>query len=391
MKKQKLAAAIVAAIASLSVANLQAASIEAGDWTSSLGGNINTYFNQTSCDAADLAAGGGTLAGLACAGAVDKDGQPTNVSAISNGLLPSSLNFGAKSTQNGYDVGATINVYYGSVSNTALGFSSVDARQVFLTVGTEDKGSVKLGRDFGLFGFDAIIGDMSLLGVGAAFVSATPGHTSLGGLGYGYVYTDRLTQINYATPTRNGLQATVGIFQPLDGAGATSGSAPGFHGKVSYAWDGKISGKISGSFLNQAVVAAGRDSDIKGADLYLNANIDKFGFTGYLFEGEGMSTLALGGLVSPGFDAAGEAEDSSGGYVQGTYAFGKTKVGLSLMSSEQTRITKVENTKTSLGLYHSLTPSLTIVGEYSSQESKLTDSGLSDESSNLNIGAILFF
>ena len=371
---------------------------DAGDWTLGLGGNVNAFYTRTNCDAGDLNSGGTTLASLACPTAGDKN-------AVNNGLLPASLNFSAETTQNGFDISAHINVYYGitssSAANTpdALSFSSVDARQVYLTFGNADMGTVKMGRDFGLFGFDAIINDMSLLGAGAAFTTANPGHTTLGGLGYGYVYTDRLAQINWTSPKWGGFQGTVGVFNPLNGlasGGATANgeSSLGFHGKASFDWGGSVPGYVSATFISQEIdiVSGGttRGSDIQGYDIFAKASFGNFGFAGSYFDGEGMTTLALGGLIFPGFSAAGVAEESNGWYLQGTYTWNNTKFGLHYAESEQDKLTMLENERTTLGVYHNLTPALTLLGEYNMQESTLVGSG-TDETSSFNIGAILFF
>ncbi|MCG8123334.1 MAG: porin, partial [Candidatus Thiodiazotropha taylori] len=150
----------------------QAVSWDSGDWKLSLAGNVNAHYVYTTCDAGDLQSGGTTLTSLQCAGAVDEDGNPDDVSSVQNGLLPAALVFSAGTNQDGYDLNATIGVYYGTNSNEALGFSTVDARQIFLTFGNEGMGSFKFGRDFGLYGFDAIIADMSLIGIGAGFTPA---------------------------------------------------------------------------------------------------------------------------------------------------------------------------------------------------------------------------
>ncbi len=397
--------------------NAMAASWDAGDWKVSMGGNINAFYMYTMCDDGDLDAGGGTLAGLACAGAVDKDGESTNYSSVQNGLLPASLNFKAATNQNGWDLSANVNVYYGitsadvdggqgashvhdPVTNTpittgnadALKFSTVDARQVFLTFGKKDVGTIKMGRDFGLFALDAILNDMSLLGAGAAFVSSEPGHTTLGGLGYGYVYVDRLAQINYSTPVFSGFQATLGIFQGFDGNGARNGESPGFHGKVSYSWDGPVKGMVSAAFLNQGVITdAGTDETIQGFDIFAKVNIADFGLVGYYYDGEGMSSLAIGGLVFPGFDPTnGDPEEVSGFMAQGTYTIGKVRLGINYSSNSQDKVIEVDNSKVTAGVYYNLTPSLTLLGEYSTQESEVKDVG-TDKTQNINLGAILFF
>ena len=377
----------------LATASAGAASWQAGDWKLGLGGNINQFYMSTSCgdSAVNTGAAPGTITGYTCASADDK-------TSIQNGLLPASLNASAATSQDGWDISANINVYYGTVSSAngsgadALAFSTVDARQVFMTFGKPDVGTFKFGRDFGLFAFDVIINDMTLLGSGAAFAASEPGHTTLGGLGYGYAYTDRLSQINYTTPDFSGFTATVGLFQPFSGNGATAGEDAGMHGKLTYAWGGDVSGKVSVSFLTQEVnnTASGSTSDIQGFDLFAMVSMGELSVAGYFGDAEGMTTLAIGGLLFPGFDASG-AEETSWTMLQATYkVMPQLKLGINVSSSEQTKITEVDNTKTTVGAYYNLTQSLTLVGEYSTQESELANAG-TDESSNINLGAILFF
>ncbi|MCM8855745.1 MAG: porin [Candidatus Thiodiazotropha sp.] len=395
MNKSKLVLAMLGGVCLAGAGSAQAVNWQTGDWTLGLGGNINAFYTLTSCDAGDLNSGGATMAGLACGGSPDDDTHN-----VSNGLLPASLNFSATTNQNGYDLGAHINVYYGIASqgnggSDALAFSTVDARQVYLTFGNEGMGTVTMGRNFGLFGLDAILNDISLVGVGPTFTSDNPGHTTLGGLGYGYVYVDRLTQINWTSPDMGGLSATIGIFNPMNGnangSTAQGQGSPGFHAKASYKFDGNLNGLVSATVISQEVdLAGGASSDIKGFDLFGKVSFGDLGLIGYYYDGEGMSTLALGGLVLPGFDAAtGDAEETSGYYLQGSYDIGNTKLGIHWSESEQEKITLVENTRITLGVYHHLTPALTLMAEYSDMESE-TPVG-TDETNNINVGAILFF
>lgn len=406
MRKNKISFIVAAILASGTLSTAQAATWQAGDWELGLGGNINTFYTVTTCDAGDLGAGGGTMAGLACADLDTGTAATSNTHSVSNGLLPASLNFSAKTKQNGYDVSGNVNVYYGMASQDtnglpgdALDFSTVDARQVYLTFGNEKMGTVKAGRDFGLFGFDPIINDMSLSGTGATFASAGPGHTTLGGLGYGYVYTDRLSQINWTSPKKNGLEATVGVFNPVDGvesngASTRDGGQPGIHGKVSYDWDkgNGVKGRVSASALSQKVQLANGDKpSVQGVDVFAKVDVNKASFAGSYYQGEGMDTLGLGGIIFPGFDSTtGAAEKSKGGMVQATYKIGKTKLGLNLSESKQTNLTKVKNDKVTIGAYHNLTDSLTLIGEVSSQKSDLDGVG-KDESGSVAVGAMLSF
>ncbi|MEB4591536.1 porin [Candidatus Thiothrix sp. Deng01] len=408
MRKNPIAL-LLAAILSGSTSVASAATWQAGDWELGLGGNVNTFYTVTQCDSGKLGAGGGTMTGLAC---LDPDtGTLTDgdTHSVSNGLLPASLNFSAKTKQNGYDISGNVNVYYGTATQDtnklpgdALDFSTVDARQVYLTFGNERMGTVKAGRDFGLFGFDPIINDMSLSGNGAMFTAAGPGHTTLGGLGFGYVYTDRLSQINWSSPKKNGFEATVGVFNPVDGQesnGVTSqstrdGGQPGFHGKASYDFDrgNGVKGHVSVSGLSQKVkLANGNKPSITGAEVFGKVDINKASFAASYYQGKGMDTLGIGGIIFPGFDSTtGEAEKSKGGMVQATYKLGKTKLGLNLAQSKQTHLTNVKNDKVTLGAYHSLTDNLSLIGEVSRQKSDLEGVG-TDKSGSVAVGAMLSF
>ena len=245
-----------------------------------------------------------------------------------------------------------------------------------------------MGRDFGLFGFDPIIADMSLIGVGTNFVASDPGHTSLGGLGYGYVYTDRLTQINYTTADMSGFKATVGVFQPLDGNGAASSGELGFHGKGTFTKDALT---VSATLLSQGVNAGGKSETITGTDIFAKYNMGDIDLAGYFYTAEGMTSLAIGGLVLPGFNGAGTPEETSGYMLQATYKTSpKMKLGINIAHSKQDVVTKVENDKTTLGAYFNVTKSLTAMAELSTMTSDLTGTG-EDKSSNINVGAFLGF
>lgn len=406
MRKKQIALMVAAIVAASSLSTVSAATWQAGDWELGLGGNVNTFYTVTKCDSGDLGANGGTMAGLACADLETGTVADGNTHSVSNGLLPASLNFSAKTKQNGYDLSGNVNVYYGMASQDtnglagdALDFSTVDARQVYLTFGNDKMGTVKAGRDFGLFGFDPIINDMSLIGNGATFASAGPGHTTLGGLGYGYVYTDRLAQINWTAPKKGGVEATVGVFNPLDGvesngSSTRDGGQPGIHGKVSYDWDkgNGVKGRVSASALSQKVQLANGDKpSINGADVFAKVDINNTSLAGSYYQGKGMDTLGLGGIIFPGFDSTtGEAEKSKGYMAQASYKMGNTKLGLNLSQSKQTNLTKVKNDKVTVGVYHNLTDSLTLIGEASSQKSNLDGVG-TDKTGSVAVGAMLSF
>jgi hypothetical protein len=293
-----------------------------------------------------------------------------------------------------------------------------------LTFGKKDLGTFKLGRDFGLFAFDAIINDMTLLGVGAPFVASDPGHTTLGGLGYGYVYTDRLAQMDYTTPNWAGFQGTVGIFQGFDGNGANSADQPGYQAKVSYTGQaGPVKLYGSASALYQKMVTyAGTNEQMYGVDGCVKVGVKNFNFLGYYYYAEGMTSLAIGGLVFNGFQyvmdpvkdvngntynytlnkaaSTGKPEQTNGYMAQLMYTMGKVRFGANWAQSWQTQLMRVRNDKLTLGVYYNLTPSLQLLAEYSNMASrlktrnattgKLETSG-TDRANSADVGAILFF
>src|SRR5579863_3157355 len=219
-----------------------------GKYTLSVAGNVNGDYVYSSCQSptsAHVVAGG-----LTCVGG----GNGNSVSSVDNGLLPAAITFGIATTQDGIDIGAHFGFYPGIVThtggdpnnafnggtNTALGTAAMDVRQVYLTFGNKDMGTVLVGRQIGLFGEDVILNDMTLLGVGGPGGAATtaPGNTTLGGIGLGYIYTDWLAQIDYTTPDFAGFSLTGGIFEPIDSLSdpgtPETHKAPGFHGKAAY-------------------------------------------------------------------------------------------------------------------------------------------------------------
>ena len=165
-------------------------------------GIVNGFYTYSSADNKRV----GPAGGLA-------DNSGFDSSAIRNGLLPGAFIFSAATTQEGIDVSATFGVYPGINSSnagilgantggnaTALGTAGGDFRKMFLTFGTKQLGTIKIGRDIGIYGSDAILNDATLLSVGGTGGNADPANTSLGRIGLGYIYTDFVPQITYISP-----------------------------------------------------------------------------------------------------------------------------------------------------------------------------------------------
>jgi predicted porin len=363
-------------------------------------GSVNGFYVHDSGDAATAA---NTVdGGLASVG--------PKSSSVRNGLLPGFLKVDVTTNQGGWDVGAHFGMYPGidSVSGIggansggtpqALATSGIDFRQTYLTFGKASFGEVKIGRDIGLFGSDAILNDITLLSVGSAAGNAAPSNTSLGRIGLGYIYTDFQPQITYTTPKFGGVQIAVGAFQPLVTIGNDEvNSAPGFQGKVSY--DGKFDAFTTHLWASAVIQKhdgilgdpsyTGRAFDV-GAKLGLGP----VGVTGYYYDGTGVGTTGLFILSTA---ANGRRRDSHGFYVQGTYAIGKltlgTSYGASYLDLAQGEInpTLLRKNGSWVGqARYGLTPWVTLVSEY--VHTKAEAQGGNDAASDaIAAGAILFF
>jgi predicted porin len=411
-KTISLAAAAALALGSAGAAHAEIG-FKAGAWDLSFSGNVNGFATWNTCDnTANVVAGG-----LACSKPLNGG---VNEQRIESGLLPSALVFSAKSRQMNLDIGVTIGFYPGlngifAGGKTGLDTSGIDLRQNFLTFGDKGWGTVKVGKDIGLFGSDAILADMTLLGVGsgAAFLG---GNTTLGRIGVGYIYTDWIPQITYSSRSYGGFSFAGGVFQGVNivsfsglpsSATVTGHEEPGFQGKASYEWKGAVSGKAWVSGIAQKVKsrsgdAAGLGPSVSGNGFDIGAKVNWGALEGvvYAYSADGIGTTAIG------FDAASFAggtlqkRKSDGWYAQATYKIGAFKPGVSYgesnlklagNESSATNPTLVKTNKSWVfGLYYSLTPSVNLVAEYIPTEAE-NQAGGTVKDKVMALGAILFF
>jgi predicted porin len=386
--------------------------VQAGDWKIDFSGNINAFYVYADCDHGTNTA---VTGGLACTG--------DNSAAVRNGLLPAAFVFSVSTRQDNIDISATIGLYPGINSSAAAGVNGaglpaalqtpgIDARQEFLTFGDASWGTVKMGRDIGLFAKDAILDDMTLLGVGTASGNnVAPSNTSLGRIGLGYIYTDWEPQITYTTPNFMGFTGSVGAFQPLDDGTYTAHSTPQWQLGLAYSFgdpkNDPVTGKVWVDAVTQDAKApsadvaannlAGIRNNVSGSGVDAGVKIDVAGFEGVLYgyTGHGLGTTGLYILAT---DAFGNERKSSGGYAQATYKIDRLKVGLSYgvsdLSMAQGDVLAGNllrrNESGVFGLYYSLTKSLTLVGEYIDTQST-AHSGNEAIERDVAIGAILFF
>ncbi|MDA1339660.1 MAG: porin [Proteobacteria bacterium] len=372
--------------------------IPAGEWTMDINGNVNIYATGTSTDGANTVTGGLAATDEATSG------EDTEY-ALGTGLLPAWLGFTGTTRQNDLDVSFTISIQPNTSNNGVTGDNAGDAngsgplnRQAFITFGDKSWGTVKMGKDIGVFAQDAILNDMTLLGVGGG-VDRSGTSTTVGGIGTGYLYAAWKGQMAYTTPNMNGFQATVAITNPnqlknLAGGLAFKQERFGLEAKMSYAF---TNGKIWASGASyKAQSSATVESDVSAIDLGAQFSVGNLGLVGYIYSGDGAGTTFLG---ANGFVAASGAErESDGGYVQATYVIPTgTKLGvaygvsqLDLATGETNASLVEENNRWTIGAYHPLTKHLNLVAEYNAIESQ-SQAGLTNEADSVSLGAILFF
>jgi len=405
--KIKLAVA-GAVLASASVANA-GITWDAGEWTVDMNGNVNAFAIMADNKDSTQAVGAMT----------NTKGSDSDTASINTGLLPSWLGFTATTRQNDLDTSVTISMQPGaSVKNALSSGGGNENRQAFLTFGDKSWGSVKVGKDLGIFASTAILNDMTLLGVGSQGVVGSQGGTTttLGGIGSGYLYADWNGQIAYTTPNMNGLSLTLGVMQPWNAISlgednensATSGGGTdqfGFQGQGSYSWTGDFAGKIWAGFFSQevtglstGVVGTTTDERATAFEAGVSTSIYNINLVAYGYSGEGVGTT---GLLVDGFDTTGKKRDSDGGYLQATYVIPTgTKLGVAYGVSKLDNTTTdgntnnlvSENSRLTVGAYHPLTKHLNLVAEYNKIESESMATAQSDsESDIISVGAILFF
>ena len=400
--KIKLAVA-GAVLSAASVANAGIV-IPAGDWTIDINGNVNAFAIWS--DSKDSNTINGGIANAA-------NSLEDNDFSINTGLLPSWLGVTGTTRANDLDVSFTISMQPGASTRTPLGGGGGNEnRQAFVTFGDKSWGTVKIGKDLGIFASTAILNDMTLLGVGSQGVVGTSGGTTttLGGIGTGYIYSDWKGQISYTTPNMNGFQATVGIVQPYDAtdsggslSATNSGThtQPGFEGQASYSWTGDVAGKVWAGFAQQEMDDLGTNGTLGNESINVweigaSVSAGNLNLVGYYYDGRGVGTTAFG---RDGFNTAGDRRDSDGGYVQATYVIPTgTKLGVSYGVSnldkegtaDATAALAEENNRWTVGAYHPLTANLNLVVEYNDMETEAM-SGVENEQNNLSVGAILFF
>ncbi|MEX8516982.1 MAG: porin [Leptothrix sp. (in: b-proteobacteria)] len=372
--RHMIAAATLVVLGSTSA---HAAGFKAGEWDLSVGGFINAFYTHTSCS------GSSAITGLALGSSALGCGGKDSSTTIGNGLLPNGLVTTAKTHEGDWDLSATMMIGSAVASDSAIGNNNnVDVRQGFMTFGKKDFGTVKLGRDYGSFGLNAVLGDMTLIGVGAPVNATQANRVSLGHIGAGYTYPGHYGQITYTAPAAGDVTVSAGLYSPINGsATATAQSQPQLQAQVKWSAGGAAAwlGAKTQSFK------ASPDFTMSGVEVGGSLTLGGLGLLANLQSGKALGVLA---------DADSGNVDQTNALIQATYAVtGSTKAGLSVGQSKLKNAVGAgleSNSSLTLGVYHNLTKSLTLTGEVSQTKSR-SASGLEAKLDGVAVGGVLFF
>ena len=380
----------LAALAALGACAQQARAVDlkAGDWTVNVGGIVNAYYTPVSCS-------GDAVGGLALAGRALGCGGEEHRTTIGNGLLPSGLVTSVASTQGGWDVAAKIGIYAATATDSAISQNStVDVRQAYFTFGRTDVGTFRLGRDYGLFGANAILGDMTLVGAGAPVQATQRGRVTLGHIGAGYSYLGTYGQIVYSTPKNaSGLGVDLGLMSPVAdtpvvaGARYSTRSSPQVQARLGFEQEGFKAwlGAKSQRFTTQT--AGIGDLTMNGYEAGASYQL---GAAGVLVNAQAGRAL---GILS---DADQGDVRSKHVLVLGTFkTTDALKLGLSWGRSANDDETPgtgglKSNANVTAGAYYALNSLITLVAEVGQTRSKAFD-GATARMNGGAVGGIIFF
>ena len=406
-KKLLIGAAGVAIAAAYSApvdAKITLAADEPSGWEFSVDGNVNAFYVYST----------GYLANHA-GGQTQRTSRGDN-SRIQTGLLPSKFGFGVQGpASNGVQLRGYFGLYpqiQNGSTKTARG-AQLDMREIYAAA-SGDFGELLFGRTLSLFQRNAIVQDMTLFGVGATANNVGNNGTTLGRIGFGYVYPDFNASFRWTSPSYSGTTLSVGIYDPSafktsTGAGAEAAltadeaDLPRLEGELNINLSGVSEGSnlaISGMYQEaqvQGTAIGGEELEAHGIHVGGTLVGGPIAFTAHYYSGECLGITLQ--MDSGAMSSSGECRDHDGYYVQATYNYGAGKVGASWGGSYQdkagndglTKDVKEEQEMWTFGIYHNLAPEWLAVAEYSRAEEDWYDKEAVDERGESDIFSVGMF
>lgn len=351
MKKSTLAAVGLVAVVSMIASKPAVAAVEIGSingWKVTTDGIVDLFATYNSTTKAPGGATGPTTGHqyslLSIGGNEAKKDERFGVGI---GLLPSVFAFNVKApTVNGVDSDVRVGIYpalqNGGSNGTFQGGNTrfntspnIDFREFFYTA-KGAYGELLVGRALNLYQGKNILTDMTLLTAGVVPGAAFRGNTTLGHIGYGYLYTNFGPQIRYTTPDLDGAKIAVSVGEPYKISSDTSTmNTPRLEAEASYA---KTYGATAVQVWVSGLYQSGKRSDAAtkrpGAT---NTSVGGAGGIGAGFSGVNVLLSGYGGkglgttsvqdgdfLGSSSTDSEGKERTHWGFLAQATYALTPT-------------------------------------------------------------------
>lgn len=396
-----------------SAANAQGLTMQMSNgWNFAFSGNVNIFGQYQS---SSTSGNTNTPGGLVGAG-------QTKGFFYGTGLLPAFATF----TANGKEGNTDLGVHFGFAPEVQCGArngsagnvhdcfgTQIDMRQVFLTVGGK-WGQILAGRELGVFLRQNILNDQTLFGVGGGGIN--PVGTTLGRIGFGYIYPNFVAQMTYTTPAGRPGSLSIGLMDPSGFGRYTRTELPRAEAEASYKTgnilvfgNGTVQrGKDIGA-TNPLSLTLGDKKTAWGVGGGATYKTSTFSVHGSGYYGRGLSTTLLfngvgtGSAFDNGVAANGKLRRSYGYYGQLTVTPPKSKLtlagsfGSSFLKStngDDPVNFKTENSLVSGGLYYQATKSLKLVGEGNYQWTKDKEKNFGNKKNKAGSGAfgmMLFF
>jgi len=385
-----------------SAANAQGLTMQMSNgWTFSFAGNVNIFAQYQNVSSSSNATGSpGQLVASSGKGFY-----------YGTGLLPAFATFEAKGKEGNTDLGVHFGfapqVQCGGGAHDCFG-AQIDMRQVFLTVGGS-WGTLLAGKELGVFQRQNILNDQTLFGVGGGGIN--PGGTTLGRIGFGYIYPNFVAQMTYTTPAGRPTSFSIGLMAPAGLDGATGGYAqtttPRVEAEGSYK-SGNFQVFASGTVQNAKDVPSDQSKTAVGGAGGFTYKTGTFSVHASGYGGKGLGTTLMfngvnSGGAAPAVDgnavgADGELRTSYGFYGQLTFTPANSKATFAgsygsswLKSTSGEADFKTENSLISGGIYYQATKSLKVVGEGDYMWSKDKEGSGKNKSFTGAFGLMLFY
>ncbi len=365
MKKKALAVLGILAAVSMTTSKPANAAVVVGGsngWEFSTDGIVDLFSTYAS-----TGKGPGTGHALSLLSSGGNESKTDDRFGMGIGLLPSVIAFNIKApTTNGVDSAVRVGIYPAlQNSDKTVGANerfntnpNIDFREFFYTA-KGSYGELLVGRALNLYQGKNILNDMTLLSAGVVPGNTFHSNTTLGHIGYGYLYTNFGPQFRYTTPDFSGAKVAVSIGEPYKISDVSAKrNTPRMEAEVSYAktYDGTavqawLSGLYQSDTRSDTVGYVGKRGDKNtstGAAYGVTAALKNgLSLMASGYNGSGLGTVSVQDgdfLGSTSTDAVGEERTHWGFLVQATYKITPTIVAG--INYGQTRQEKTDFDKT---------------------------------------------